>query len=73
MNVWRHTFREETRRLFEAIIVIYSEVFQKKTTVERIKDAAPQVFGDDCELYTAYQKIWQMLPDFCELLQAAMA
>ncbi|KAK4128703.1 hypothetical protein N657DRAFT_36428 [Parathielavia appendiculata] len=61
----RHTFRETTRQLFEAIIVIYSVLFHKKTTVERTRDAAPQVFGDD-HLHRAYQRAWGKLPEFYE-------
>jgi hypothetical protein len=61
----RHTFRETTRQLFEAIIVLYSGLFHKKTTVERTRDAGPQVFGDD-SLFRAYQRAWRTLPEFCK-------
>jgi hypothetical protein len=64
MDVTRHEFRETTRRLFEGIIVIYSGVFLKKTTVEKIRGADPQVFGTNESLFAAYQKVWQTLPDF---------
>jgi len=64
MDVTRHDFRETTERLFEGIIVIYSGVFHKKTTVEKIRDADFQVFGADQSLYAAYQRVWQALPDF---------
>lgn len=67
MDVTRHDFRETTERLFEGIIVIYSGVFHKKTTVEKIRDADFQVFGADQSLYAAYQRVWQALPDFCKL------
>jgi hypothetical protein len=61
----RHTFRETTRQLFEAIIVIYSALFHKRTTVERTRDAGPQVFRDD-GLLRAYQRAWGTLPEFCK-------
>ncbi|KAH6619223.1 hypothetical protein B0J18DRAFT_238567 [Chaetomium sp. MPI-SDFR-AT-0129] len=64
----RHTFRENTQRLFEAIVVIYSAVFQKATTVARTKDASPQVFEEDRELYAIYQRAWRALPEFCKSL-----
>ncbi|KAK4151671.1 hypothetical protein C8A00DRAFT_35670 [Chaetomidium leptoderma] len=64
MNPSRHTFRETTQGLFEAIIVIYSAVFHKKTTFEKIRTAGRQEFADDDVLYGAYQKAWQTLPDF---------
>ena len=67
MGVTRHDFRETTERLFEGIIVIYSGVFHKKTTVEKIRDADFQVFGADQDLYAAYQRAWQTLPEFCKL------
>lgn len=64
----RHTFREKTQRLFEAIVVIYSAVFQKATTVARTKDVGPQVFEEDRELYAVYQRAWRALPEFCKSL-----
>jgi hypothetical protein len=64
----RHIFRETTRQLFEAIIVIYSELFKTKAVVNRIRDAELNVFGGDCDLYKTYQRVWHTLPDFCKYL-----
>ncbi|KAH6650641.1 hypothetical protein F5144DRAFT_598080 [Chaetomium tenue] len=64
MDVTRHQFRETTERLFEGIIVIYSGIFHKKSTVEKIRDADFHVFGADQSLHAAYQRVWQTLPDF---------
>jgi hypothetical protein len=68
----RHIFRETTRRLFEAIIVTYSEMFKTKAVIKRIRDAELSVFGGDCDLHKTYQRVWQTLPDFCKQLQAVM-
>jgi hypothetical protein len=62
MDVTRHEFRETTRRLFEGIIVIYSGVFLKTTTITKIRKA--EVFGDNGSLSAAYKRVWQTLPDF---------
>jgi hypothetical protein len=60
MDVTRHEFRETTRRLFEGIIVIYSGVFLKTTTITKIRKA--EVFGDNGSLSAAYKRVWQTLP-----------
>lgn len=70
MDVTRHEFRETTERLFHGIIIIYSGIFHKKTTIEKIRDADLQVFRVDQSLHDAYQRVWQMLPDFCKLPRA---
>ena len=68
MSERRHGFRETTIQLLNAMIVIYSEVFHKSTTVESIRDAGAQVFGDDCQTPRVFQLVWSMLPEFCKLL-----
>lgn len=68
MTEGRHIFRETTRRLFEAMIVTYSELFKTKAAMKRIRDAELKVFGGDGDLHSAYQRVWQTLPDFCKLL-----
>lgn len=62
----RHAFREATGGLLEVIIVVYSALFQKRTTVEGIRDAGPQVFANDCDLHMTYQGVWKVLPGFCK-------
>jgi hypothetical protein len=64
-NEKRHVFRDETGHLLEAIIVIYSGVYQRKTSLDRIRTIELEVFEDAC-LHDAYQRIWQTLPDFCK-------
>ncbi|KAL2172049.1 hypothetical protein VTG60DRAFT_419 [Thermothelomyces hinnuleus] len=62
---WRHDFRSETIQLLEAIIVIYSEVFQKNTTIEKVMTAELPVYPDDVvDLHTTHRKAWQALPGF---------
>lgn len=65
-NENRHAFRDTTRRLFEAIVVIYAGVYQKGTVVNRIRDVGFEAFGDR-RLHEAYQRIWKSLPNFCKL------
>ncbi len=65
----RHDFLMETRQLFGAVIVIYSGVFQKNTKFERIRSAGLEAFGSD-HIYSAYQRVWKTLPDFCKLITA---
>jgi hypothetical protein len=66
MNERRHSFREATRQLLDAVTVIYSGLFQKRTLVESVRDAGSRVFGDDCDLYAVYQRVWKVLPNFCK-------
>jgi hypothetical protein len=64
----RHNFRETTRQLLDAVIVIYSGVFQKGTVVKSLRDAGPEVFGGDLELHKTYRMVWQAMPEFCTSL-----
>ncbi|KAL2184123.1 hypothetical protein L209DRAFT_757487 [Thermothelomyces heterothallicus CBS 203.75] len=60
---WRHDFRNETIQLLEAIIIIYSEVFQKNTTIEKVMTAELPFYPDDVvDLHTTHRKAWQALP-----------
>lgn len=73
MSARRHNFRETTIELLNAMTVIYSGVFHKSTTVESIRDAGPEAFGEDCHLHMLFQRAWQALPEFCKLLYNAIA
>lgn len=71
MSPRRHEFRENTVALFKAVVVIYSGLFQKNTTVEKVRSAEPEIFGNEL-LYRVYQNAWRVLPDFCKLAQPIM-
>jgi hypothetical protein len=71
MSARRHNFRDKTMELLNAMIVIYSEVFHKSTTVEGIRDAGPAAFGNDLELHILFQRARQALPEFCKLFELA--
>jgi len=65
----RHIFRETSRQLFEAITVTYSALFTSKGTImAKLRKAGSEAFGDDRTLLAAYDRVWQALPDFCELV-----
>ncbi|KAL2258240.1 hypothetical protein VTK26DRAFT_8527 [Humicola hyalothermophila] len=66
MGERRHKFRETTIHLLNAMVVIYSEVFHKNTTVEGIRDGGASVFGDDCQTLKVFQAAWKALPEFYE-------
>lgn len=55
-------------QLLNAMAVIYATLFQKRTTVKKIRDADLQAFGDDHEMHMAFRAAWQALPDFCKSL-----
>lgn len=67
MSAKRHSFREKTMELLNAMTMVYSGVFHKSTTVESIRDAGLQAFGDDRQLHLRFQQVWQALPEFCKL------
>lgn len=64
-NEKRHTFRETTKQLLNAITVIYSNI-HKRPTLKRIIAAESQVFSDDYSLRTTFRNAWQRLPKFCK-------
>ncbi|KAL2154740.1 hypothetical protein VTH82DRAFT_3416 [Thermothelomyces myriococcoides] len=69
--VWRHDFRNETIQLLQAIIVMYSEVFQKNTTIKRVMTAElPSSVGNEVDLQTTHRKAWQELPNFYERISS---
>lgn len=62
----RHAFYETTNLLFKTITIIYSVLFRKQNIVKGIRDAGPDVFGDDCDLHTLHRIVWGTLPNFCK-------
>ena len=64
----RHEFLKGTGLLFEAIVVIYSVEFQKKSKVKKTRNIGIEVFVGNQDLYSAYQRAWQTLPEFCKSL-----
>ncbi|GAB1310502.1 hypothetical protein MFIFM68171_00712 [Madurella fahalii] len=65
MNEKRHSFRETTKQLLNAIVVIYAGhfgLFHKRTTLKHFRAAGAQAFSDD--LQAAFQNAWQSLPEF---------
>ncbi|KXX80527.1 hypothetical protein MMYC01_202608 [Madurella mycetomatis] len=65
MNEKRHGFRETTKQLLNAIIVIYAGhlgLFHKTTTLKHLRATGAEAFSGD--LQVVFQNAWQRLPEF---------
>lgn len=71
MNEKRHSFRETTKQLLNAIVVIYAGhfgLFHKTTTLKHFRATGAEALPND--LQAMFQNAWQRLPDFCKLPKA---
>lgn len=52
------------------IVVVYSVLFRNSATVVKcLKNASSEVFGNNSEVYDAFQEAWQSRCAFCEPAQ----
>ncbi|KAK4220086.1 hypothetical protein QBC37DRAFT_393867 [Rhypophila decipiens] len=55
----RHKFHEITERLFQGVVVMYSETFRTRKVLEGLRDANESVFGNDTSLHRVFQDTWK--------------
>ncbi|CCC06528.1 hypothetical protein SMACR_04921 [Sordaria macrospora] len=56
----RRAFEADTERLMHGIVVVYSVLFRNSATVVKcLKNASSEVFGNNSEVYDAFQEAWQ--------------
>ncbi|KAM7207072.1 hypothetical protein V8F33_000171 [Rhypophila sp. PSN 637] len=62
----RHKFHEITERLFQGVVVMYSETFRTRKVLEGLRDANESVFGNDTSLHRVFQDTWKAREMFCK-------
>ncbi|KAK3329044.1 hypothetical protein B0H66DRAFT_11384 [Apodospora peruviana] len=60
----RYKFREVTEKLYNAVVVMYSELFRTRKVLEGLKDAGVNEFGNDSILYRAFRETWKARDSF---------
>ncbi|KAM7209037.1 hypothetical protein V8F20_000646 [Naviculisporaceae sp. PSN 640] len=61
----RHKFHEITERLFQGVVVMYSETFRTRKVLESLRDVNETVFGKDPSLHGVFQGTWNAREKFC--------
>lgn len=69
----RHKFHEITERLFQGVVVMYSETFRTRKVLEGLRDANETVFGSDASLHNVFKETWKAREKFCMLAQVNMS
>jgi len=65
-------FREQNKKIFEYILVIYSENFRTRKVLGGLRDIGEDSFADECLLYAAFRRAWGTREKFCTLLPVTM-
>lgn len=69
VNSWnskRHKFHDITERLFNGVVVMYSELFRTRKVLEGLRDARGDAFGGDAALHKDFRETWGARETFCK-------
>lgn len=67
-NSKRHKFHDITERLFNGVVVMYSELFRTRKVLEGLRGARGDAFGNDAGLHKEFQETWAAREAFCMIL-----
>ncbi|KAK3341564.1 hypothetical protein B0T25DRAFT_616842 [Lasiosphaeria hispida] len=66
-NLKRSHFRTATEQLFHSVVVVYSELFRTRKTLESLQDPRPKGLENDNALKGVFKLAWEAHKSFCML------